>query len=251
MNKGLAYFQEVYDVVPEWVRKMYDYCPESLEHYTNLRGGIMADGHLSRKEKDLLLVGINAARLYERSMIYHTKGALSGGAAIPELLEYLIVPYLYNREKSLRVGMKSLEYALALKGLDAPILVNESPSLEELLLHITEQMKGEDCSFIQALLASVESRDERGLRDKITKDSIVSKKSKLLLMAGIYTTELKGKKAAYWMEEARGNGATEEELAEVGLVCLLTAGIPAWFEISDSLAEKERHTGGEGNDDHL
>ncbi|MEI2472008.1 hypothetical protein V8V75_20970 [Peribacillus frigoritolerans] len=58
-------------------------------------------------------------------------------------------------------------------------------------------------------------------------------------MTGIFITELKGKQVGEWMEAARVNGASEEQLAEVGLICLLTAGIPAWFEASDSLIENK------------
>ena len=66
MSKGLAYFQQVYDEVPGWVQKMHDYSPVVLDHYTGLRGEIMQDGALSRKEKDVLLASMNAARLYPR-----------------------------------------------------------------------------------------------------------------------------------------------------------------------------------------
>ena len=39
------------------------------------------------------------------------------------------------------------------------------------------------------------------------------------------------------MQKAREKGEQKGELADVGYVCILTAGIPAWFEISDSLLE--------------
>ena len=107
MSKGLEYFKQVYDVVPGWVQKMHDYNPIILDHYTNLRGDIMKAGYLSVKEKDIFLVGINTARLYERSMVYHTKGSMDGGATLPELVEYLIVSYLYNGAKALKTGLKS------------------------------------------------------------------------------------------------------------------------------------------------
>ena len=69
MSKGLAYFQQVYDEVPGWVQKMHDYSPVVLDHYTGLRGEIMQDGALSRKEKDVLLASMNAARLYPRAWV--------------------------------------------------------------------------------------------------------------------------------------------------------------------------------------
>jgi alkylhydroperoxidase/carboxymuconolactone decarboxylase family protein YurZ len=238
MSKGLTYFKEIYDVVPGWVQKMYDYNPVILDHYTNLRGDIMKPGFLSVKEKDILLVGMNAARLYERSMVYHTKGAIDGGATLPELVEYLIVPYLYNGAQALKTGLKSLEYALSLKGLEAQPLPEGDETAEEILHHMMKLLAEEDTSYVEEVLAFVRSGDETGLKEKILSDSIVSKKLKHILMVGIYTTVLKGHEAGEWMQAARENGATEGELADTGYICLLTAGIPAWFEASDSLIEK-------------
>ncbi|MFP3724495.1 carboxymuconolactone decarboxylase family protein [Priestia filamentosa] len=238
MSKGLTYFKEVYDVVPGWVQKMHDYSPNVLNHYTSLRSDIMQEGALTRKEKDILLVGMNAARLYERSMVYHTKGALDGGATLPELVEYLIVPYLYNGTQALKTGVKSLEYALTLKGIEFQELNEDDMTTEELLLHMIKLLDMEDTTFITNVLKLVKSRNEELLTEYILSDSIVSKTLKYLLMVGIFVTELKGKQAGEWMEEARKNGASEAQLADVGFICLLTAGIPAWFEASDSLIEK-------------
>ncbi|MFP7484510.1 carboxymuconolactone decarboxylase family protein [Priestia filamentosa] len=238
MSKGLTYFKEVYDVVPGWVQKMNDYSPNVLNHYTSLRSDIMQEGALTRKEKDILLVGMNAARLYERSMVYHTKGALDGGATLPELVEYLIVPYLYNGTQALKTGVKSLEYALTLKGIEFQELNEDDMTTEELLLHMIKLLDMEDTTFTTNVLKLVKSRNEELLTEYILSDSIVSKTLKYLLMVGIFVTELKGKQAGEWMEEARKNGASEAQLADVGFICLLTAGIPAWFEASDSLIEK-------------
>lgn len=238
MSKGLSYFKEVYDAVPGWVQKMHAYRPNVLDHYTSLRSDIMQEGALTRKEKDILLVGMNAARLYERSMIYHTKGAIDGGAALPELVEYLTVPYLYNGVQALKTGVKSLEYALTLKGIEFQAESIDEKTTEELLLYMIEILGNEDTSFVTNVLKIVKSRDEDLLKDYILSDSVVSKTLKHILMVGIFITELRGKQVEEWMEVARTTGASEEQLADVGFICLLTAGIPAWFEASDSLIEK-------------
>jgi alkylhydroperoxidase/carboxymuconolactone decarboxylase family protein YurZ len=238
MSKGLTYFKEVYDVVPGWVQKMHDYSPNALNHYTSLRSDIMQEGALTRKEKDILLVGMNAARLYERSMVYHTKGAIDGGATLSELAEYLIVPYLYNGTQALKTGVKSLEYALTLKGIEFQKLNEDEMTTEELLLHMMKLLDMEDTTFVENVLKLVKSRNEELLTEYILSDSIVSKTLKYLLMVGIFVTELKGKQAGKWIEKARKNRASEAQLADVGFICLLTAGIPAWFEASDSLIEK-------------
>lgn len=237
MSQGLAYFKEVYDVVPGWVQKMHDYNNNALEHYTSLRSEIMKEGALTRKEKDLLLVGMNAARFYERSMVYHTKGAIDGGATLPELVEYLIVPYLYNGAKALKTGVKSLEYALTLKGIEFQALSESEKTTEELLLQMCELLGEENTSFVTKVITLVRSGEEELLKELLLSDSTVSKTMKHILMVGIFITELKGKHAGEWMIAARANGASEGQLADVGFICLLTAGIPAWFEASDSLLE--------------
>ena len=239
MSEGLLYFKEVYDVVPGWVQKMHVYSSNALDHYTNLRSNIMQEGALTKKEKDILLVGMNAARLYERSMVYHTKGAMDGGATLPELVEYLMVSYLYNGTKAIKTGIKSLEYALELKGIRYPEGSGHKETTEEILLYMIELLGDEETGFVSNVLKLVKSEDQNSLKDYILSDSAVSKRLKHILMTGIFITELKGKQVGEWMEAARVNGASEEQLAEVGLICLLTAGIPAWFEASDSLIENK------------
>lgn len=238
MSKGLAYFKEVYDVVPGWVQKLHDYNPAVLDHYTSLRGEIMLDGALSRKEKDILLVGMNAARLYQRSMVYHTKGAIDFEATIPELVEYLLVPYLYNGADALKTGLKSLEYALSLKGVEATATISDEMDTEAVLKQYIELLDDKDSTFVEEVLEIYRSGDQAKLQEKLLSDAVVSKKMKHILMVGIYTTELQGQPVEKWMKEARKHGATEAQLADVGFICLLTAGIPAWFEASDSLIEK-------------
>lgn len=235
MSQGLTYFKEVYDIVPGWVKKMHDYNPNALDYYTCLRSEIMQEGALTRKEKDILLVGMNAARLYERSMVYHTKGAIEGGATLQELVEYLIVPYLYNGLKALRTAVKSLEYALTLKGYEFEAEYVNIKSTEELLLYMIKLLGTEDTTFVTNVLELVRSRKEKLLEEYLLSDSVVSKQLKHILVVGIFITELKGGEVEEWMKLARENGASESQLADLGFICLLTAGIPAWFEASDSL----------------
>lgn len=235
MGNGLAYFKKVYDDVPGWVRKMHDYNPKALDHYTALRSEIMKEGHLSTKEKDLLLVGMNAARLYKRSMLYHTKGAIDGGATIPELAEYLLVSYIYNGDDALKIGLESLEYALALQGSSRPYEESNDTTFNRMIGLLGD----EDAGFIKSVRERVRSGGRQELELKLLSEGTVSSKLKHILVAGIYMTELRGELANPWMEAAREQGAIESELVEVGLTCLLTAGIPAWFEGSDSMLEKK------------
>ncbi|MCM3636254.1 carboxymuconolactone decarboxylase family protein [Sporosarcina luteola] len=232
MSNGLDYFKEVYGAVPGWVGKMHAYRPDALSHYTSLRSAIMGEGLLSSKEKDLLLVGINAARCYERSMVYHTKGAIDGGATIPELIEYLLVAYRYGGLMAMQTGIQSVKYALSLKGLPEGQMPYGVCN-EHVLSYFLSILEEEDAWFVSNILKAPEELQD----DLLLVSGVVSAKMKSLLMVGIHSTCLQGMEAGKWMEKARENEATEGELAEVGLICLLTAGIPAWFEASDSLHE--------------
>src|SRR5699024_1079569 len=235
MSEGLAYFKEVYDEVPGWVQKMHDYSRGVLDHYTGIRGEIMQDGALSRKEKDVLVGSMNAARLYPRSMVYHTKGAIDYGCPVPELIEYFLVAYLYGGSKSLKLSLEAIAYAMELKGVMVKQPSKTPETIEGVMQTIREWMNGEDIHFIEEIFSLIETGDEQKVEEKILTDGNVSTKLKHLNMVGNYITELKGQEAQGWMEKAREAGASEAELADVGYICILTAGIPTWFEMSDSL----------------
>ncbi|WP_027725412.1 carboxymuconolactone decarboxylase family protein [Tuberibacillus calidus] len=235
MDTGLAYFKKVYDEVPGWVQKMHDFSPEVLSHYTRIRSEIMKDGALTRKEKDVLIASMNAARLYPRSMLYHTKGAVDNGITIPELVEYFLVAYLYKGIESLKLSIKALAYALELKGKCYESKTTEVVTLDDIFHIIIQYMDNEDTSFVREVFQNIQTGDRERIERKILEDGNVSSRLKYLNMVGNFITELNGKGASSWIKKARNFGASEADLADVGYICILTAGIPAWFEISDSL----------------
>lgn len=238
MSTGLEYFKKVYDVIPGWVQKMHDYNPEMLQHYTALRGAAMSDGALSVKEKDILLVGMNAARLYARSMVYHTKGSIDGGASLQELAEYLLVSYNYGGEKALQIGLQSFEYALELTKTDANKIPHGTDASG--IARFYGQFAQGDLSkaYFEQLANLFDGTDVNALKNKLLETNSVTTQMKHILMTGIYTTTLNNKETNTWAQKAREVGVQEAQLAELGYACLLTAGIPAWFEISDTLIEK-------------
>lgn len=240
MSKGLEYFKQVYDEVPGWVQKMHDYSPVVLDHYTAIRGEIMKDGSLTRKEKDILIATMNAARLYPRSMVYHTKGAIDFGSTIPEIVEYFLVAYLYGGNEALKVSLEALAYALELKGIQVAQPAKDPKTVEELFDTMITWLGNEDTTFLEESFAVIQGGDETKIEEKLMSNGHVSTRLKHLSMVGNFTTQLRGAEAAAWMEKARKAGATEADLADVGYICILTAGIPSWFELSDSLKITER-----------
>lgn len=239
MSKALEYFKEVYDVVPGWVQKMHDYSPEVLDKYTGIRGEIMQDGSLSRKEKDALIASMNAARLYSRSMLFHTKGAIDFGYSAAELIEFFLTAYLYKGDAALKKAFEAVPYALELTG--NPVILPEATpeTADDLLGTMIGWLAEGDTSYLERVASAIKEGNMEKVSTLILSDGKVSSQLKHLNMAGNFIVELDGSGAAPWMEKARGAGASEADLADLGYICILTAGIPAWFELSDSLKTLE------------
>lgn len=210
MADGLSYFKQVYGEVPDWVKKMHSYSPKMLDYYTDFRGEAFKENALSKKEKDQFIASANAGRLYQRSMLYHTKAAVGNGSSVEELVEHFLVAYLYKGDEALRLAVQAIEYAAELTGQNAP--------------HSPLRAEASAVELLERIIAYLPA------------GSVTSSKKNLNMVAQ-YITELDGKGAQPWIQKARDKKATEAELADVGYICILTAGIPAWFEISDSLLE--------------
>jgi len=226
----------------EWMDKMDHYAPEVLEAYKRLNELVLRNGALSRKEKECILVGINAARRYEKSMLYHTKCAIDVGASLDELAEILSVCILSRGLPAWLEGMKALAYAA--KYIDetrAPKVLSkhngQKPnrySFESLddCIHYYDNMFGTLPQWAKVLLDY--SPDTllhyTNLRNANLSDGRVSRKLKELVLVGINTAERYPEGVRIHTEGARSCGATEMEIAECHLTAVLTAGIPAWFE---------------------
>lgn len=238
----LEYFKKVYDQVPDWVQAMHDYVPSALEYYTKLRNEIMVDGALSKKEKELILVGVNAARRYEKSMIFHTKGAVDSGATIEEIVEAITPCILSRGIPAWFEGVKAIDYAREYMGgkktgenLVVSTPVDTFQTVDDAVQYFKEEAGGTFPEWANKLKEEAEHAllHYGQLRSGILKDGHLSRKMKELILVGINVSERYPKGVELHVNGARRFGATNAELAEVALVGLLTAGIPAWFEITD------------------
>lgn len=242
----LAYFRSVYDDVPEWAAAFHRFSPDGFKYYTLLRNEALKDGALSRKEKELILVGINAARRYERSLLFHTKGAIDAGATVDELAEIAAVCILSRGIPAWFTGVEAIRYAecyMAEKGLtqnsreakDAPP-VNPARTMDEALAYFQgEASRLPEWASIMASRKPEALIGYAALRQHLLRDGAVSRKLKELTLLGINLAERYPPGVRLHAEGARNHGASGEQIAETALTALLTGGIPAWFEVVDSL----------------
>lgn len=230
MSKALEYFKKVYKDIPEWVQIMHDYNPKMLEYYTDIRSEAFKSAAISDKEKDELIAAFNAGRFYDRSMVYHTQAAFNKGSRLEDLVEYFMISYIYKGKKALVHSLKAI--AQYREDKDGVILkpASEYASLEEVLIELKDWTKA---PIIDRILENIEDIDKI-----IMSAGAVSESRKYLALVGMYITELDGVGAGPHVDNARKHGVTEEELADLGYIIILTAGIPSWFELSDHLKIK-------------
>ncbi|WP_164667755.1 carboxymuconolactone decarboxylase family protein [Virgibacillus doumboii] len=234
----LNYFKDIYGEVPEWVKKMNDYNVEVLEHYTKLRDEVMAERSIPKKDKELILVGINAARRYEKSMLNHTKSAVDLGATIPELVEILTPCILSRGIPAWLEGVKAVQYAKEYSGNSDSADAAEKDTgsdfqnVDEAIAYYKEEAGGVKSDWVDILEGEAPEvlRHYGNLRTSVLKDGVVPRKLKELVLVGINVAEQYEKGIAIHVNTARKLGATDQEIAEVSLLGMLTAGIPAWFE---------------------
>lgn len=235
MNKGLAYFRNVYEQVPDWVRIMNEYSPKMLDYYTDIRSEAFGDAYITAAEKDALIAAVNAGRFYDRSMVYHTQGSIKKGIEPIELVEYFLVTYLYKGVESALFSLKAIAYSLELKGKKVNYQINNLKKLSDLLVLLKSWFDDSQTGYLDDVLMVVNSQNKDKIKAKILDGGLVDFKQKYLTIIGCYITDLDGEGAREWIEEARSAGIHDSEMADLGYVCILTAGIPTWFELSDSL----------------
>ena len=248
MADALSFFKRVYGEVPEWVQAMHELRPEALNDYLTLRRTVMDKGPLSPKGKEWILVGVNAARRYERSMLYHTRGALDAGSTVSELAEILLPCILSRGIPAWLEGYKALVYAeqyLGRRGHEQDrggetIEASAPPiaTVEEALTYFSEEAGGDQPEWVSLMnvYAPGTLRDYANLRKLALSDGRVPRKMKELVLVGINLSERYPSGVSLHVSGARRLGATDAELVDVALTCVLTAGIPAWFELSDILS---------------
>lgn len=239
MNKGLEYFKSVYKDVPAWVQIMNDYDSTMLDAYTELRGQAFKTNYLQDYEKDELIAAVNAGRLYDRSMVLHTQAGMNKGSKLVDLIEYFFVSYVYKGLDALVMSLKAVQFYLKAKH-NKEVEIGEYTSLLEVVNTLISWVDGDEEAFLVNLKTKlINASNQTEVKAILMEGNSVTKARKQLCMVGMYLTELDGQGAKAQIEAARQLGVSEAELADLGYVIILTAGIPTWFELSDHLEKKE------------
>lgn len=204
-------------------------------NFKGLQKSVLSKGILTRKDKEMILVAINAVKRYEHGMIYHTRQALDFGAKVEELIEVFEACVISRGIGVWMEGKKAVEYAKEYKGIKelSPMNIKETvfKDVEECKSYLTEE-NGELPQW--AILMEKHNSEAllfySNLRVNSLNDGLVSKKFKEFILVGINASESYSHGLKVHMNVARKLGASEQELAEVLLTGLLVSGGPAWID---------------------
>lgn len=226
---------------PDWFKGLKEYQSQALVHLKNFKEEVMSEGVISRKDKELILVGINAARRHEDSMLYHTKNAANSGATINELVEILTPCILSRGIPAWFEGVNAIQFFNIYTKKEPRKKYNsytnyiDLKSVDDVIEYFKTEAGGVKSEWVEVMEREVSEilLHYGNLRASILKDGVVSRKLKEFVLIGINIAERYEKGAELHIRSARKLGATDQEITEVVVTSLLTAGIPAWFEGSE------------------
>jgi alkylhydroperoxidase/carboxymuconolactone decarboxylase family protein YurZ len=105
----MEYFRSRFSKIPAWVEILGKHFPRILENYHLMRSHAVDEGILSRKIKELILIAVNAADIYDEGMKIHINGALQSGASREEIWEALLVAMIVGGVVSWIAGISAMK----------------------------------------------------------------------------------------------------------------------------------------------
>lgn len=227
MPDALDPLAQEYGELPPWAAALDRAAPEGYRAYLALRGTILRDGVLSRKEKDLLLVGVSAARRNRPSLLGHTRLAVQEGATPEEVLEVVLV------------GILSRGIPAWIEGLEALELAERHAGRKARLPDPADAPDDPQPGWLAALQDRAPATGDayRRLRSTLLLMGQLPRLLRELVLVGINLSDGYAPGVRLHVENARRSGADDRHLVETALTMVLTAGIPAWFGIVPHLEQ--------------
>lgn len=219
-----------YGTLPEWAAHLQEVAPDFYRNYLALRGNVLKDGVLKRKEKELILVGVNAARRYRPSLIGHTRLAVANGATPRELAEAVMVGILSRGIPSWIEGRWAVEEGQRMVG--GELYLNADVNEDK------EENYPEWLSKLISIFPEV-GKSYAHLRSTLLRDGYLSRLIKELILVGINLADGYHEGIELHVKKSRELGATDSHLVETALTVMLTAGIVAWFNIVPFLKDEK------------
>ena len=100
--------KKYHDLV-NWIDRLGQRIPSSMESFTSLHKASIAEGALSSKTKELIALGIAITVRCDGCVAYHVHDAIKSGASSQEIVETIGVAILMGGGPSVVYGCEALE----------------------------------------------------------------------------------------------------------------------------------------------
>ena len=144
-----------------------------------------------------------------------------------EFIGYFWVAYCCQGEQALLLSTQALALVLQLRGQTVPPALLLAQDVEAVLAQYQTLTESAQLNHLNRIIACYQANDRAALEQAVFEQGLLPSKIKLLAMLGNYVVTLQAAQASRWLTRARAAGVSDGELADLGFVYLLTAGIPA------------------------
>ena len=125
------------------------------------------------------------------------------------------------------MSTQALALVLQLRGQTVPPALLLAQDVEAVLAQYQTLTELDQLGHLNHIIACFHANDRAALEQAVFEQGLLPSKIKLLAMLGNYVVTLQAAQASRWLTRARAAGVSDGELADLGFVYLLTAGIPA------------------------
>jgi AhpD family alkylhydroperoxidase len=185
--------------------------------------------------REMILMGIHAARGNAEAVALHERRARDAGATTAEINEILTTVMLSRGLGGYALGAKLLSSA-ELPAAAQPSAAVAPQGLEEILAYF-RQVFGEIPRWVQDL---VDTQPEiflgyYAMRSEVLRDNVLPRKFKELALVALNASERYQDGLIVHTKGALAAGASERELLEAMAIPILTGGMVAWLEAAKTL----------------
>ncbi len=194
---------------------------------------------LPARIRELIFMGIYAAKGYPSGVTRHAERAIQAGATPMEINEILTAVLISRGLSAYEIGSQVLSSGMKSEGKTVAGDITKASNhktLDEILTYF-RQVFGDIPYWVQTL---VDSKPEiflgyYNMRSEILKDNILPRKYKELALVALNASERYQDGLIVHMKGAIASGATELELLEAMSLAILTGGMVAWLEAAKVL----------------
>lgn len=187
----------------QMMKRFPDFAPDIYQSYIAFSKAVLSDGHLSRKEKEIIAVAVSHATECPYCIDFHTRKAKKAGASLEELFEAVMVT------AAIEAGGAYAHRTQMHRAYDGKIAES---------LYSRNDL--ENLNALTDLSSEIQQTARSFFRKALAAGKLDAKLKQIIAVAIAHTSECPYCIASH-TEDAKNEGCSKEELAEAVIVAAL------------------------------